>query len=100
MVRVIEDNVCQDNLLCIGKKLLQVVGFYDNIYSPFDVDGRFTEDLVLHDSSARYDSPNRWWRYRFIRLFTLPFKVNYRYAGSDEVFQVKPEVWLRLNRVD
>lgn len=101
MVREITDNTCQHNLLNIGNERILVIGFIDS-YSAFDceyVEGRFTEELVLHDKNARYDSPNRWWRYRFFRLCRLPFKVKYRIEGSDYVFKSRPEVWIRLNRI-
>lgn len=98
MIRVLADNVCQHNLLKIGKKLLLIIGFTD-LYSPFYDVGRTTEDYVLHDENARYDSPNRWWRYRFVMLCRLPFKVRYRWEGSDEVFKSRPEIWIRTKRI-
>lgn len=102
MVRVLADNVCQHNLLNIGNSKLLVIGFSDLYSSFFDEEGnkgRTTEDLVLHDENARYDSPNRWWRYRFVRLCRLPFKVKYRWEGSDEVFKSRPEIWIRTKRI-
>ena len=98
MVRELEDNVCQHNLFVIGNKWIVVVGFKDLYSSFYDVEGRTTYDLVLHDENARYDSPNRWLGYRYVRLFRLPFKVKYKWVGSDNTLKVRPEVWLRFKR--
>lgn len=99
MVRELEDNVCQHNLFTIGKSLIMCIGFMDWCYCPFYTDKRTTEDLVLHNDNARYDSPNRWWRYRFFRLFRLPFNVKYKWVGNDKPFKVRPEIWIRLYRI-
>ena len=100
MVRELEDNVCQHNLFTIGKQLIMCIGFMDWCYCQFNTDKRTTEDLVLHDENARYDSPDRWWRYRFFRLCRLPFKVKYKWVGYNKPFKVRPEIWIRLNRID
>ena len=99
MVRELADNVSQDNLFSIGKKLILCVGFTDDCYSPFSTTDRTTSDLVLHDKFARYDSPKRWWRYCFLRVCRLPFKVKYKWIGYDHVFKVRPEIWIRLYHI-
>lgn len=99
MVREIEDNVCQHNLFTIGKNLIMCIGFMDWCYCQFNTDKRTTEDLVLHNENARYDSPDRWWRYRFFRLCRLPFKVKYKWVGYDKPFKVRPEIWIRIHHV-
>ena len=99
MIREVADNLCQHNLCVIGNKLLMVIGFIDS-YSSFYTDKRVTDELILHDENAKYDNPNRWWRYRYFRLCRLPFKVRYRREGSNYVFKVRPQIWIRLNRID
>lgn len=102
-IHVLEDNVCQHNLINIGKSRILVIGYTDACYSSFGdtwIEGsRITEDLVLHNKNAAYDSPNRWWRYRFFRLCTLPISIKYRFVGSETIERIKPTVWIRLNRI-
>lgn len=105
-INVLSDNTSQHNVFELGKKnLLVVVGYADCCHSQFsdyDPDGdkrRTTEDYVLNDSNARYDSPERWHKYRFRRICTLPFKVAYRWQGSDRVFYRKPALWIRVKRI-
>ena len=99
-------NTCQHEVFRLGrKKMILLVGYFDNCNSPFaeyDYDGnkvKTTEDLVLNDHDARYDSPNRWIRYKFRRICRLPFKVAYRWEGDDRVFYRKPTLWIRLKKV-
>lgn len=105
-IHEIDYNTCQHNVFSLGRKhLILVVGYTDGCYSQFDdydIDGnkrRITEDLVLNDPDARYDSPNRWVRYKFRRICRLPFKVAYREAGDDEVFKIHPTLWIRTKKV-
>jgi len=105
-VHELDDNVFQHDIFTLGKKLLVIVGFTDNCYSQFcnyDEDGnkrRITEDLVLNDPNAKWDSPNRWVRYKFRKVFTLPFNVAYCWEGSDKIFKIKPTVWIRGRKTD
>ena len=102
-IHVLEDNVCQHNLITICKSRVLVIGYIHDYYSSFGYTctegSRITEDLVLHDENAAYDSPNRWWRYRFFRLCTLPISVKYRFVGSETIERIRPTVWIRLNRI-
>ena len=105
-VHEISDNTAQNTLFSLGKKkLILVVGYTDGCYAPFsdyDDDGdkvRTTEDLVLNDPNARYDSPKRWVRYKFRRICKLPFKVAYRWKGSDKVFKIRPTLWIRTKKI-
>jgi len=105
-VHKIYDNTCQHTIFSLGKKsLILVVGYTDGCYSQFndyDTDGNkqiTAEDLVLNDPDARYDSPNRWVRYKFRRVCTLPFKVAYRWYDNDKVFKIKPALWVRVGKV-
>jgi hypothetical protein len=102
----IDYNTAQHNVFSLGRKhLILVVGYTDGCYSQFndyDIEGnkqRTTEDLVLNDPDARYDSPNRWIRYKFRRICRLPFKVAYRWAGDDEIFKIYPTLWIRTKKI-
>lgn len=97
-VRQIEDNVCEDNLVIIGKKRLVVVGYTDGCYSEFGTNDNVTEALVMTKKCKRSHG-GEWVRFRFLRICRLPFKVKYQYKGSDHVFDVRPELWLKLNKV-
>lgn len=105
-VHEIDYNTCQHNVFSLGRKnLILVVGYTDGCYSQFndyDMDGnkqKTTEELVLNDPDARYDSPNRWVRYRFRRICRLPFKVAYREVGDDEIFKIRPTLWIRTKKI-
>lgn len=105
-VHEIDYNTFQHNVFSLGRKhLILVVGYTDGCYSLFneyDLNGNkqhTTQDLVLNDPDARYDSPNRWVRYKFRRICTLPFKVAYRWRGDDNVFKVKPALWVRTKKI-
>lgn len=105
-IHEINDNTAQHTLFSLGrKKMILLIGYFDNCYSPFteyDYDGnkvRTTEDYVLNDPNARYDSPKRWVRYKFRRICKLPFKVPYRWKGSDRVFYIKPILWIRTKKI-
>lgn len=105
-VHVLDYNTCQHNVFSLGRKhLILVVGYTDGCYSQFndyDFDGNkqnTTQDLVLNDPDARYDSPNRWIRYKFRRICRLPFKVAYRWKGDDEIFKIHPTLWIRTKKI-
>ena len=99
-------NTCQHIVFSLGRKhLILIVGYTDNCYSQFndyDIDGNkknTTEDLVLNDPKAKYDSPKKWIRYKFKRICTLPFKINYCWEDSNRVFTIKPSLWIRIKKV-
>lgn len=104
-IHELDYNTATSFLFNIGKKLLVVVGYTDNCYSQFndyDYDGnkqRTTEDLVLNDPDAGYDSPNRWIRYKFRRICRLPFAVTYRWKGASETFKIHPTLWIRTKKI-
>jgi hypothetical protein len=105
-IHVISDNTSQDKVFKLGRKeLLVAVAYTDGCYSEFneyDFDGekaKIVESLVLNPKAKRYDM-DRWIRYRYLRLFRLPFSVTYKWKGTDETFKVKPILWLRLGKVN
>lgn len=105
-VHEISDNIAQHNVFALGRRrLILVVGYTDGCYSQFndyDIDGNkrnTTEDSVLNDPDARYDSTNRWVRYKFRRICRLPFKVAYRWKGDDEIFKIHPTLWVRTKKI-
>lgn len=102
-MRILEDCVVQDTILNIGKSLLLVIGYTDSYYSAFGYvhtqNTRLTEDLVLKDKTAPYDSPKRWVRYKYFKLCTLPFNIKYKWKGIDKIFKIHPEIWIKLNKI-
>lgn len=102
-IHILEDCISQHTILNIGKSLLLVIGYADYYYSEFGFariqNTRLTEDLILKDKTASYDSPKRWIKYRFFKLLKLSFNITYRWRGIDRTFKIHPEVWIRLNRV-
>ena len=101
---ILEDCIEQHTILNIGKSLLLIIGYTDSYYSAFGGEHllshkRITEDLVLNDKKAYYDSSKRWIRYRFFKLLTLPFNITYKWKGTNTTFKIHPEIWIRLNKV-
>lgn len=107
-IHILEDCIAQHTLLKIGKSLLLVIGYTDDYYSAFGTiainnnsnNCRLTQNLVLNDEKAPYDSPKRWIRYRYFRLCTLPFNIKYKWKGIDRIFKIHPTVWIRLNKIN
>lgn len=103
-IHILEDCVAQHTILNIGKSLLLVIGYTDTYYSSFGYahteNTRLTEHLVLKNKTADYDSPKRLVKYRYFRLCTLPFNIKYKWKGSNTIFKIYPEVWIRLNKVN
>ena len=86
-IHVISDNTSQDKVFKLGRKeLLVAVGYTDGCYSEFneyDFDGekaKIVESLVLNPKAKRYYT-DRWIRYRYLRLFRLPFSVTYKWKA-------------------
>lgn len=104
-VHVLKYCIAQHTILNIGKSLLLIIGYTDAYYSAFgeiyllNNRRRITEDLVLNDEKAFYNSHKRYIRYKFFKLLTLPFNITYRWEGTNITFKIHPKVWIRLNKV-